>query len=537
MKRMLLWMIVCLWATSAGASDLTIPTDFVGGTTASAAEVNANFDAVETAVDDNDSRIDEILSDIGLQPIYYVEDYGTGLTGINAALAACDAAADATASLPGIVMLPRGGTTITVTGSNSSPLIQLPEATNGSDDNRYASCELRGWGMVPQQAFANPSAGSFLYFYNPDAMVADGDGRKVLIQFGAYGQILSDFGVGISGDSTTDYDGTTMIYACSTERGAYAACEYGLKSWEINRVSVGSASTTGVSVGLEMIFALNGAIRDSWFTNLRVGYLPTTMAGTASNANDISHNRFAGNDDAILIDGALACQDMYITGNTIEGNVNGVHLTDDATCHVTMLGNHFEQDSAGTQAGARDVWLEGTGGSVTIIGGYMAGDITDANHIVFAQAQGSTVPTHVVQGVRFAEEGVANFTAAANTRLIFNEDFSRASPTVPTASAGDNDTSPASTAFAKALVDTKSAASSTDNTLPRFDSTAGDLQTSGVSIDDSNNMTVPGNITTGTSGASCLMFRDTDVAGYTECFWLNGVQSCTIDADGTCDGA
>lgn len=44
-------------------------------------------------------------------------------------------------------------------------------------------------------------------------------------------------------------------------------------------------------------------------------------------------------------------------------------------------------------------------------------------------------------------------------------------------------------------------------------------------------------ITTGTSAASCMMYRDTDTAGYTECFWLNGVQSCSIDADGVCDGA
>lgn len=40
-------------------------------------------------------------------------------------------------------------------------------------------------------------------------------------------------------------------------------------------------------------------------------------------------------------------------------------------------------------------------------------------------------------------------------------------------------------------------ASTTDNTLPRFDGTAGALQTSGVSVDDSNNMSVPGAIELG----------------------------------------
>jgi hypothetical protein len=39
------------------ASTVTIPHTFVGGTTALASEVNANFQAVKAAVDDNDARI------------------------------------------------------------------------------------------------------------------------------------------------------------------------------------------------------------------------------------------------------------------------------------------------------------------------------------------------------------------------------------------------------------------------------------------------------------------------------------------------
>lgn len=39
------------------------------------------------------------------------------------------------------------------------------------------------------------------------------------------------------------------------------------------------------------------------------------------------------------------------------------------------------------------------------------------------------------------------------------------------------------------------------------------------------------------SSGGCLMIRDTDDAGWTECFVLNGVMSCTIDADGICDGS
>jgi hypothetical protein len=39
------------------------------------------------------------------------------------------------------------------------------------------------------------------------------------------------------------------------------------------------------------------------------------------------------------------------------------------------------------------------------------------------------------------------------------------------------------------------------------------------------------------SSGGCLMIRDTDDAGWTECFTLNGVLSCTVDADGICDGS
>ena len=39
------------------------------------------------------------------------------------------------------------------------------------------------------------------------------------------------------------------------------------------------------------------------------------------------------------------------------------------------------------------------------------------------------------------------------------------------------------------------------------------------------------------AGNSCLMFKDTDDSGWTECNTLNGVMSCSTDADGWCDGS
>ncbi|MBA1330858.1 transcriptional regulator, partial [Candidatus Endoriftia persephone str. Guaymas] len=47
-------------ATSAIASEVTIPNTFSAGSPAVASEVNANFSAVKTAVDDNNRRADEL---------------------------------------------------------------------------------------------------------------------------------------------------------------------------------------------------------------------------------------------------------------------------------------------------------------------------------------------------------------------------------------------------------------------------------------------------------------------------------------------
>jgi len=59
----------------ARAGQLTIPNSFTSGTAASAADVNANFTAVETAVNDNDTRL------TGMPGIEYRYDSsGTSLT-------------------------------------------------------------------------------------------------------------------------------------------------------------------------------------------------------------------------------------------------------------------------------------------------------------------------------------------------------------------------------------------------------------------------------------------------------------------------
>lgn len=55
---------------------------------------------------------------------------------------------------------------------------------------------------------------------------------------------------------------------------------------------------------------------------------------------------------------------------------------------------------------------------------------------------------------------------------------------------------------------------------------------SGTIFVDGNNATA---LKLNGSGGGCMMIRDTDDAGWTECDALDGVLSCSIDADGVCD--
>ena len=63
-KKTLILLVTSFVGTLTWADNVTVPNTFVDGTTASASEVNANFDAIKSAVDDNDSRITTNTSDI-----------------------------------------------------------------------------------------------------------------------------------------------------------------------------------------------------------------------------------------------------------------------------------------------------------------------------------------------------------------------------------------------------------------------------------------------------------------------------------------
>lgn len=58
-KKLALLVVTAMMTLPVAATDLTVPNSFTSGSPARAADVNANFAAVETAVTDNDTRITE----------------------------------------------------------------------------------------------------------------------------------------------------------------------------------------------------------------------------------------------------------------------------------------------------------------------------------------------------------------------------------------------------------------------------------------------------------------------------------------------
>jgi hypothetical protein len=84
LRSLLVALGLMVFAAGYGwASDVDIPNTFTSGTTAVAAEVNANFNAVKEAVDDNDARITTNTGDIsdlqaqltGLLPTVNMDSY------------------------------------------------------------------------------------------------------------------------------------------------------------------------------------------------------------------------------------------------------------------------------------------------------------------------------------------------------------------------------------------------------------------------------------------------------------------------------
>lgn len=357
---------------------------------------------------------------------FYVEKYGgKTLTAINAAIDACDDWAQAN-NTKGTVILPAGKTTI-VASTSTSPLISMPEKVAVDTTSYNSTCDLKGYGSTKDYDGTGDSVGSSLVVWYPALMTAT-NGIKTVIYAPGHNQILSDFNIVMTGDNGTHVDNAYGIFSASSTAGSRTFGANGIKHAKIDNVVVSSAQVD-YGIGFGSIFWLDNTLINSWFSGLEHGYEPITMAATSNNANFIAGNRFSNNTNGIYIDGGLACQDMYLHRNTIEGNHYGIRMTSTGSCRISSYGTHWEQLQA--NSGVNDVLIEGTLGSFSSFGDFFDSDLAAGGHIVRTGVQAAGTNDDVVVGANFRDNTAQPFTYAAGAKIQISNATSWARTRLP----------------------------------------------------------------------------------------------------------
>lgn len=370
----------------------------------------------------------------------------------------------------------------------------------------------------------------------------------------------------------------------------------GLDFLQIEDVKIRDSAATDVAVGIEVQGCEKGKIDKANVEQMDTGLLyalsPTneecTGAGTPwscctgsatgdcnpdarTNALVVTASRFAANNIGIDVETERAAGDMFWYGNVIEGNVEyGIRFQADSEAFLYDSGNHWENadgivDSASIKILSDDVTL-------VSVGSLIGGTSDHAIHRTVGQ-----ISTNLPDVIAFSDIGRPVTYDAGHVRLFNpiegrddalrdyvgnvygnNIKWHATDCTTPTGAidgfkgdvcwelgSGDKYVCNPSTAGDNTCENAtgwerweKTPSASTDHAISRFDGTGGDLQGSGVTIDDSDNLTVPGTLSTGGSGnPTCIVMRDSDDGGDSACEVLNGTFSCETDTNGTCGDA
>lgn len=334
-------------ATSASAVEVTIPNEFTGGTTAVASEVNANFDAVEAAIEQDEH--------------FYAVAYASGSDsgGIVEAYNACVTAGG------GTVVLPFELTSIDGSDFTGDMLL--------IDDS--AACNITGYG----------SDGT-----DGDAL----EGGSVISVSNSAG--LDIFDVQTSGVTLSNFT-LLLAGANSTTRGIVCGETSNVKVEDVLMDSDGTTGT-GAGVGIDMYRCLKATVNDSETQQFAIGL----RMDSYSNATSIISSRFRAGGLGIHLagtDGAVA-DNIMIDSVTVEGNERGMLFDGNSTFAVSMVAPHFEQD-AGTLGSRYNITISNAGARVNVVGGSFGGTL-NANKDIVRTVGSSTFGPDVFVGGRFA---------------------------------------------------------------------------------------------------------------------------------------
>lgn len=300
-------------------SSYTIPNSFTGGTTAVATQVNANFTAAKTAIDDNDLRIDALLaSDTCTTPPCAL----TAGTTLNGATILTSGGAYSTIEDEGIARTQRA--TLNFVGAGVSCV----------DDTTRTTCTIAGGGSANSFETQNVPAGT-----DP---VADGASDTL-------NWTTTSGAVTLTGDSSTDtinisleatlediMDGTIAENLVNTAN-----------PWAVNEGGTGAATFTSNAVLLgnttsaiqaSVVTIASGAV--DGVTTLDADGAVTAPSFTADDPGDGTRGVSLLTNTSAIGEGASGQCKLGFVGTTLNKHCNGGALTslEGGSGNVTKVG-------------------------------------------------------------------------------------------------------------------------------------------------------------------------------------------------------
>ncbi len=270
---------------------------------------------------------------------WFASQYASGSDtgGIVQALAACDAANG------GRVILPAGVTTIDATAI-ASPIINLPADNWG----HRGHCSLEGAGSMNATEYN---------VYGGSTLIINNSADKTAIRVNGSSQVLRGFDMVLPGITANGIG----IQIESEAFDAYLTGEHGVANFLLDHVSVIGIDTSlgdltdTLGTGVLMRFGLKSQIIGGTIKNFDAGIKLTKVLTIASpesnqsNANLLSGVQIRANDVGLLLADQGSCQNITLSGATIEANTIGLSIlgtdTTASACLVRDIGTHWENET------------------------------------------------------------------------------------------------------------------------------------------------------------------------------------------------
>ncbi len=277
---------------------------------------------------------------------------------------------------------------------------KLPAVYRGAPNSVLkAPCKLKG---ITSDVLASSSdaLGSSIICNNTSAMTAV-DGMKACVVSQGDGQVIEDLNI----ITSTGSDSSTVgLLVRAPNSDGFLAGARANRNVVLDNVSVQTEDVTSSGRGIVTEFVLGGEfdIRVRGYSTAGLALLDRDVAGASNNAIRVS-GRIQSTGDAILIDGDLSCQDLYLDGMIIEGNARGVHLTSTATCRVNISNTHIENDKDDSLfAGTEGIFNESANAVLNISNSFFDNDLANLDyHIRTTAARASGLPKDSITGVSF----------------------------------------------------------------------------------------------------------------------------------------